>query len=173
MLSSVVRRVSRLSWAASLAVLATACTGLSAGGSPVAVHADDVESIRSARYAQNEAIAVGDADGIAAFWTDDVEIRSGRGALTVGRAAYRQLFVADPSVIYVRQPTVIEVSSAWPLAFESGEWSGHPGGAGTPAVIGGRYSAQWVKRNGRWLIRAEVFVALSCDAVGCGWPAVP
>jgi hypothetical protein len=42
-----------------------------------------------------------------------------------------------------------------------------------PVVIGGRYSAQWVKRGDRWLIRAEVFVALTCSEVGCEATAVP
>lgn len=138
-----------------------------------AAHAADAQAIRAARHAQNEAIAVGDADGTAAFWTDDVVIRRGLGPLIVGREAYRQLFVTDPATIYVRTPSAVEVSDQWPLAFETGEWSGHPGSAGAPAVIGGRYSAQWVKRNGRWLIRAEVFVALTCSAVGCSWPAAP
>jgi hypothetical protein len=40
-------------------------------------------------------------------------------------------------------------------------------------VIGGRYSAQWVKRDGRWLIRSEVFVALTCAGAGCEAAAVP
>ena len=141
---------------------------------PVApAQAADQAAVRAARYAQNEAIAVGDVDGTAAFWTDDVVIRRGLGALVVGREGYRQLFVTDPSTIYVRTPTAIEVSEQWPFAFETGAWSGHLGSAAAPAVIGGRYSAQWVKRNGRWLIRAEVFVALTCAAVGCSFPAVP
>lgn len=136
-------------------------------------HAADMQAIRAARYAQNEAIAVGDADGTAAFWTDDVVIRRGLGPLIVGREGYRQLFVTDPTTIYVRTPSAVEVSDQWPLAFETGEWSGHPGSASAPAIIGGRYSAQWVKRNGRWLIRAEVFVALTCTSVGCRFPAAP
>jgi hypothetical protein len=40
-------------------------------------------------------------------------------------------------------------------------------------VIGGRYSVQWVKRDGRWLIRSEVFVALTCAGTGCASKAVP
>ena len=42
-----------------------------------------------------------------------------------------------------------------------------------PVVIGGRFSAQWVKRDGKWLIRSEVFVALSCAGVGCAAAALP
>ena len=39
-------------------------------------------------------------------------------------------------------------------------WEGHLDTITGPVVIGGRYSAQWVKRGDRWLIRSEVFVAL-------------
>ena len=66
-----------------------------------------------------------------------------------------------------------EVSAQWPLAYEAGEWTGHLGGASGPVIIGGRYSAQWVKRGTRWLIRGEVFVALSCAGVGCNYSAAP
>ena len=166
------RRTLRAAAGAALLAL-SGCTAASLTAPAPGEHAADVQAIRSARYAQNEAIAVGDADGTAAFWTDDVVIRRGLGPLVVGREAYRQLFVGDQAIVYVRLPTAIEVSEQWPLAFETGEWAGHPGSAGAPAVIGGRYSAQWVKRNGRWLIRAEVFVALTCSAVGCASPATP
>jgi hypothetical protein len=76
-------------------------------------------------------------------------------------------------VIYQREAIAIEASPHWPLAFEEGTWTGHVGSAFGPTVIGGRYSAQWVKRGGRWLIRSEVFVALTCAGVGCEYPAVP
>ena len=61
----------------------------------------------------------------------------------------------------------------WPLAFETGTWEGHLGTMAGPTVIGGRYSAQWVKRGEQWLIRSEVFVALSCSGVGCESAVVP
>jgi hypothetical protein len=34
-------------------------------------------------------------------------------------------------------------------------------------------AAQWVKRYGKWLIRFEVFVALTCADAGCKSVAVP
>jgi hypothetical protein len=37
---------------------------------------------------------------------------------------------------------------------------GHRGSANGPIAISGRYSALWVKREGRSFIRAEVFVAI-------------
>ena len=58
-------------------------------------------------------------------------------------------------------------------AFETGAWEGHQGTLAGPVVIGGRYSTQWVKRDGRWLIRSEVFVALTCRSAGCEAAAVP
>jgi len=134
----------------------------------------DVLAIRAARIAQNEAIAVGDLDGIAAFWTEDVQVRTALGRALLGRAAYRESFAGDPpGTVFVRRPQSIEISPHWGLAFESGDWSWHLGGPASPPVMSGRYSAQWVHRDGRWLIRAEVFVPLACEASGCEARAAP
>ena len=65
------------------------------------------------------------------------------------------------------------MSAKWPLAYERGTWTGHLGTSTGPMVIRGRYGAQWVKREGRWLIRSEVFVALECGGVGCSYNAAP
>jgi ketosteroid isomerase-like protein len=141
-------------------------TALLATGSP------DVTAILSARAAQNAAIAAGDAERIAAFWTEDVTVRSGLGASVSGRADYRQKIVAT-GLVYVRTPANIEVSDHWPLAFESGNWTARSGGASGAEVMNGRYSAQWVKRDDHWLIRAEVFVALTCRGTGCEAAVAP
>lgn len=135
----------------------------------VRVHASetDTAAIRAARLAQNVAIVQNDLDRIAAFWTDDVVLTRGLGAVTQGRDAYRALFAHD-SVMYQRLPEQIEVSAAWPLAFESGSWIGRSVRSGKPMIFG-RYSAQWLKRDGRWLIHSEVFVALGCAGDGCQW----
>ena len=132
----------------------------------------DIAAIRTARAEQNRAIAAGDAERIASYWTDDVTVRSGLGASVAGRAAYREKIVAS-GLVYVRTPTTIEVSDHWPLAFETGSWTARRGGASGPETMAGRYSAQWVKHDGRWLIRSEVFVALTCSGVGCESAAVP
>ena len=133
----------------------------------------DALRVRKAREAQNAAIIAADADLIASFWTEDVSIRRALGVMLNGREAYRRSFADDPKTVYLRHPTHVEISERWPLAFETGEWEGHESGPASPVVISGRYSAQWVKREGRWLIRAEVFVPLKCAGVGCDWKAVP
>lgn len=134
-------------------------------------------AIEQARLRQNAAIVRGDLVEIAAYWTDDVTICRGLGAQLAGKPAYLELFAADAKsaekIVYQRRPTSVEVSSVWPLAFETGEWQGHLGTEQGPTVIGGRYSAQWVKRGDRWLIRSEVFVALEGSGSGLQMKSVP
>jgi ketosteroid isomerase-like protein len=141
---------------------------------------DDAQAVRTARAAQNRAIAALDTAVIASYWTGDVEIRRGLGVLVTGRENYKKLFVNDPAaiargeeLIYQRTPANVVVSKQWPLAYEEGTWVGHLGKADGPAMIGGRYAAQWVKRDGRWLIRGEVYVALTCSDAGCTSKAAP
>jgi ketosteroid isomerase-like protein/chorismate-pyruvate lyase len=133
--------------------------------------------LRAARVAQNAAIAAGDLDRAAAFWTDDVTVRRALGQPLSGRAeARRALEPAPPPaprIVYQRLTRDVEVSTQWPLAFETGTWEGHLQSATGPTVIGGRFSAQWVRRGDQWLIRSELFVALTCSAIGCQSVAVP
>jgi ketosteroid isomerase-like protein len=134
---------------------------------------DEADLIRRARLEQNEAMAIGDVDRAATYWTEDVTMRRGLGASTIGKDAYQALLDKAPSpqsLILVREPDFIEASPHWPLAYESGTWTARRGGK---IVLGGRYSAQWVKREESWLIRSEVFVALTCSEDPCTWPAIP
>ncbi len=129
-----------------------------------------VRDIRAARLAQNEAMAAGDVERAARWWTEDVTIRRGLGAGVNGVEAYKGILerapVSDSALVYWRTTTDVSVSPTWPLAFETGTWTARVAGKG-PSLITGRYSAQWVKRNERWLIRSEVFVALTCSGKGC------
>lgn len=172
--------------AAFVAITVIACAGAGpatrrAGVSTItASESPEAQAIRVARTEQNRAIAALDTATVASYWTEDVEIRRGLGALVIGREAYKRLFNPDSGavargeeLIYQREPTRVEVSAQWPLAYEAGTWVGHLGRADGPAVISGRYGAQWVKRNGRWLIRGEVYVALTCAGTGCASVAAP
>lgn len=125
--------------------------------------------IRAARTAQNAAIAARNADSVASFWIDDVTVTAGLGYVVRGRVAYKAAFGQDAPMTYSRITERVEVSGTWPLAWEEGKWSGTAGEQTAP-LLGGRYSAQWVKQNGRWLIRSEVFVALNCTGAACSWP---
>jgi ketosteroid isomerase-like protein len=132
----------------------------------VASPASDKDAIRKARLDQNAAIVRHDIEAIASFWTDDVTICRALGAQNSGKAAYRKLFEDDDprskdTVLYQRHPSGIEVAAGYRLAFETGVFEGRRGGVGGPVVLRGRYSAQWVQRGERWLIRSELYVALS------------
>ena len=137
----------------------------------------DQDAVRAARVAQNSAIAAGDLDRVASFWTEDVTVRRALGQPLNGRDAATKALeppvAPAPHLIYQRLTKEVEVSPKWPLTFETGTWEGHLATIAGPVVIGGRYSAQWVKRGDRWLIRSEVFVALTCSGVGCEAVAVP
>ena len=121
-------------------------------------------------------MAAGDAEKAATWWTDDVTIRRGLGTGVSGKEGYKGILerapVPDTALVYQRTTTEVSVSNAWPLAFETGTWTARKGGKG-PVLITGRYSAQWVKRDAKWLIRSEVFVALTCSGRGCASAAVP
>ena len=133
--------------------------------------------LRAARIAQNAAIAAGELDAAAAFWTDDVTVRRALGQPLSGRAEARRALEPAappaPRLVYQRLTHEVVVSAQWPLAFETGTWEGHLQSAAGATVIAGRFSAQWVKRDNRWLIRSEVFVALTCSEIGCQSIAVP
>jgi ketosteroid isomerase-like protein len=154
-----------------LAVAAGAGAALLAAVQSTRQPSREAAAVRAARTAQNSAIANGDLDRAESYWTDDVVIRSALGRVIQGRATYRSTLGADSVTLYKREPERVDVSDneRWPLAFESGSWTGRDPKNGRP-LIRGRYAAQWIKRDGRWLIRSEVFVALGCAHSGCSRP---
>jgi ketosteroid isomerase-like protein len=86
--------------------------------------------VAAARVAQNRAIAAGDLDLVASFWTDDVTVRRALGQPLSGRAAAVGSASNRPALrrrasFYQRLTREIDVSPNWPLAFETGTWEGH------------------------------------------------
>ena len=144
---------------------------------PSTSQSPDESAIRLARLTQTQAIAKGDLDVVVAYWTPDVTMRRAMGQPVEGAAAGRKILeptgAAPSPILYQRKSTSVEVSPNWPLAYEEGTWSGHIGSADAKPIVAGRYAAQWVKRDGKWLIRSEVFVALTCADAGCKSVAVP
>jgi ketosteroid isomerase-like protein len=129
----------------------------------------DQTLIRAARQAQNRAIAAQAWDSVASFWLPDVAVVAGLGVTLQGREAYKAGFAADRGMLYERVPGTIQVSEHWPLAYEEGTWTGRATSNPPKALISGRYTAQWAKVRGRWLIRSELFVAISCSGLACQW----
>ena len=121
---------------------------------------NDKNLIRKARQSSNEAIVRQDVDGISKFWLDDYLVIRGSGVIEQGKEAnktnWRRIFKETPLTYFERFPSEIVVSKNNPdLAWESGEWKGF-----NTYSKGGRYSAQWKKKDGEWKLQAELFVAL-------------
>jgi uncharacterized protein (TIGR02246 family) len=125
----------------------------------------DEESIRRARQASNEAIRAHDAETVASFFTEDYSLVSSVNLHVVGKDNNREnlakQFETRPDVVYVRRPREIGFYRPWGMAYEIGLWEGSWTEAGR-VEIGGTYLAKWQKVDGRWLIRAEVFVPTHC-----------
>ena len=121
---------------------------------------NEEELIRKARQTSNEAIARQDVDGISKFWLDDYLVIRGSGLIEHGKepnkANWSRIFKETPQTYFERIPSEIIVSkNNAELAWESGEWKGF-----NTYSKGGRYSAQWKKKDGEWKLQAELFVAL-------------
>lgn len=140
--------------------------------------AADEAAIREARRLQTQALAKNDLDTVVKYWDPAITIRRALGHPVEGAAAARKLLeptgpATASTIVYQRESTGVQVSTNWPLAYEEGRWSGHVGSADAKPILSGRYAAQWVKRDGKWLIRSEVFVALDCADAGCKAAALP
>ena len=119
-----------------------------------------------------------DLHKVVSWWVPEITIRRALGQPVDGAEAACKLLLPPATtspnrLIYQREAVSVQVSPNWRLACEEGRWSGHPGSVANAPVIAGRYAAQWVRRDGRWLIRSEVFVALSCSGAACNLPAAP
>ena len=122
--------------------------------------------IRERRQISNDAIAAKDTAAMARIWTPDYHIVTSRNAEASGRRAnairFAEEFAAKPDVIYVRAPEKIKVFIKWNMASELGNWVGHWTENGKLVELKGTYLAKWHKVNGEWMIRAEIFVPVSC-----------
>jgi ketosteroid isomerase-like protein len=162
-----------------LAVAGTLCLGLGSAHAQSNAGATDEAVIKESRRLQTEALARNDLDTVVKYWDPAITIRRALGHPVDGAVAARKLLEPAPNqnpanvIVYQRAATAVSVSGNWPLAYEEGRWSGHVGSADTQPIFSGRYAAQWVKRDGKWLIRSEVFVALECADAGCKAAALP
>ena len=156
-----------------------ACSLSFAAGAQGSSTASDEATIKESRRLQTQALARNDLVTVVKSWAPPITIRRALGHPVDGAAAARKLLepAAAPNpattIVYQREATSVTVSPNWPLAYEEGRWSGHVGSADAKPILAGKYAAQWVKRNGAWLIRSEIFVAIDCADAGCKAAALP
>ena len=144
---------------------------LAASGTVTAFAGDDAEAIRLLRAQSNEAIARHDADALRAYLAEDFVITISTGAIERSREEHGKSFAAHfeehPDVVYVRTPSEITLSEAYPLAIEHGTWVGSRTTENGKLENGGQYTAAWRKTDGIWRIYSELFVGLYCSGVDC------
>jgi len=148
-----------------LALLVLALTGPTAWGT------DDVEAIKTIRMESNAAIARHDVDTLQAVLAEDFVITISTGDIERSRDEHGRSFALHfdqyPDVVYVRTPTEITLSKAYPLAIEHGTWVGSRTSENGKLENGGQYTAAWRKTEGVWRIYSELYVGLYCDGSDC------
>jgi uncharacterized protein (TIGR02246 family) len=133
----------------------------------------DVEAIRLARNHLNEALSTRNLERYASYWTKDAVVMWASGSLRFGvddNATRMAETFRDPHFSGRRTAEKIEVSNDTPAyASESGEWLWSVGlKTGAVGIYRGRYLIMWLKTEGQWKIRSELYVETSCSGdPGC------
>ncbi|MFC3416158.1 YybH family protein [Algoriphagus hitonicola] len=121
----------------------------------------EVSQILAQREESNQALRVFDDELNANFSTEDALITTGAGTLISGKKELMKYIQEStgPKMYWIRTPDEVLVNPETQLAWETGTWKGYEEGS-DEAVVEGKYSAQWTKASGTWLIQSQLFVTL-------------
>jgi hypothetical protein len=121
----------------------------------------EIAQILAQRQASNQALRAYDDELNASFSTEDAFITTGAGTLIAGKEALSAYLKSQkgPRMYWTRTPDEVIVNPENKLAWETGTWKGYMDYSDEP-VVGGKYSAQWTKSSGTWLIQSQLFVTL-------------
>ena len=117
--------------------------------------------ILAQREASNQALRAFNEELNSTFSTEDAFITTGAGTMIAGKAELMKYIQEStgPRMYWIRTPDEVLVNPETQLAWETGTWKGYLEDS-DEAVVGGKYSAQWTKASGTWLIRSQLFVTL-------------
>lgn len=126
---------------------------------------EQITHIRIERQRYNEAISRRNVDEICSFFTQDYHVVTARGLQSYGieeqHKRWSAVFAEDPVVIYRRNTKGIRLIEQSGSAQEHGYWAGKYLFNQEVTLVGGVYSAKWLKQpNGLWLVQAEIFTML-------------
>jgi ketosteroid isomerase-like protein len=121
----------------------------------------EIAQILGQREASNQALRAFDDELNATFSTEDALITTGAGTLISGKTELMKYIQEStgPKMYWVRTPDEVLINPKTQLAWETGTWKGYYEDS-DEAVVGGKYSAQWTKASGTWLIHSQLFVTL-------------
>jgi ketosteroid isomerase-like protein len=124
----------------------------------------EVSQILAQREASNQALRAFDDELNASFSTEDALITTGAGTLISGKKELIKYIQEStgPRMYWIRTPDEVLVNPKTMLAWETGTWKGYVEGSDEAVApkMGGKYSAQWTKASGTWLIQSQLFVTL-------------
>jgi len=122
---------------------------------------DHAADVRALRRQSNAAIAALDADLVASYMHEDVEVTVAGGPVLRGRAANRDAFAAQMAERsfdgYVRTPKVVTIRGDSLIADERGHWVGRWRVQGRMREQRGEYTAEWHCTPLGWFIVREVY----------------
>ncbi len=124
----------------------------------------DKQAILESRKGSNRALKTHDLPAFLSFFADDLSITSGNGSVVLGKDSLEnyltRVFEEDEDLYFVRTTQRVAINDTGDRAWEDGKWVGlRPQTAGWEN-IGGQYAAMWVKEEGIWKIKSELFVSL-------------
>lgn len=121
----------------------------------------EVAQILAQREASNLALRAFDEELNATYSTENAFITTGAGTLLAGKEELSAYLKSQngPRMYWIRTPDEVLINQKTKLAWETGTWKGYYETSDKP-VVGGKYSAQWTKASGTWLIKSQLFVAL-------------
>ena len=119
------------------------------------------DAVRARRKLTNRLIAAHEAGRLRPFFSPDVKLIVGDGALILGVddviAAFAAQFAEPGFGAYVRESEQVDLDAAGTRAAEHGRWTG----TWADRTMGGTYLAVWRKVTGQWVIESELYVTLA------------
>lgn len=116
------------------------------------------------RLDSNLAIKNHQIDTVLEYLTDGINIAASNGEIFSGKIAFKNalnnIFSRNPDLYFVRNSEEIILNTEENIAWEKGTWSALRPKTDNWKNYGGNYSAYWVKMNGIWKIKAELFVKI-------------
>ncbi len=129
--------------------------------SVLSVSQNDKDEILRLRSESNAALKKFDLVSYLSFLTHDVHYTISTGVLINGKDNLREYLNTrtGAKMYWVRTPNEVDINAEAGLAWEAGTWKGYIASEEI-SVTGGKYSTLWVKINGAWKIKSQLFVKL-------------
>jgi len=128
--------------------------------------AAEAQAIRDASAAWLAAIEARDGATIDGFFSADIttifdgKIRHGLAEI---QAARDEQWAEQPDSTVTWTTTAVEVAASGDLAFERGNWSEDPDGAGEMPEVYGEYLTVWKKIDGQWKVLHDAGTTLKAE----------